>query len=48
AGEMQHFRDAFTIAKVDGALAASVFHSGEINIGVLKQFLAENHISMRL
>ncbi len=48
AGEMQHFRDAFTIAKVDGALAASVFHSCEINIGVLKQFLAENHISMRL
>ncbi len=48
AGEMQHFSDAFKSANVDGALAASVFHSAEINIGDLKQFLADNDVSMRL
>jgi cyclase len=48
AGEMQHFFDAFTIAKVDGALAASVFHGAEIKIFVLKRYLATRHVSMRL
>jgi cyclase len=32
---------------VDGALAASVFHSAEINIGDLKQFLAAEGIAIR-
>ncbi|MGP1665736.1 MAG: imidazole glycerol phosphate synthase subunit HisF, partial [Rhodanobacter sp.] len=40
AGEPQHFRDAFADADVDGALAASVFHSGQIRIPALKQALA--------
>jgi cyclase len=48
AGTMQHFCDAFTIAEVDGALAASVFHSAEINIGDLKRYLCDRQISMRL
>lgn len=48
AGEMQHFFDVFTTANVDGALAASVFHSAEINIGDLKQYLAEQAISIRI
>ena len=48
AGELQHFYDAFSIANVDGALAASVFHSAEINIGDLKQYLAEKNISVRI
>lgn len=48
AGEMPHFYDAFTVANVDGALAASVFHSAEINIGELKQYLAEQNISVRI
>jgi cyclase len=47
AGEMAHFFDTFTAANVDGALAASVFHSAEINIGDLKQFLADRKISVR-
>lgn len=47
AGELQHFHDAFANANADGALAASVFHSAEINIGDLKQYLAENNISVR-
>jgi cyclase len=48
AGEMQHFFDVFTVSNVDGALAASVFHSAEINIGDLKQYLAEQKISVRI
>jgi cyclase len=48
AGEMSHFLAAFETAKVDGALAASVFHSAEINIGDLKQYLAARHVSMRI
>lgn len=47
AGEMAHFLDVFTAAKVDGALAASVFHSGEISIPDLKQFLTNNDIEVR-
>jgi cyclase len=48
AGELQHFRDAFAVAGVDGALAASVFHSAEINIGDLKHYLAEQKINVRI
>jgi len=48
AGEMRHFYDAFTSAGVDGALAASVFHSTEIEIGELKRYLSALHVSMRL
>ena len=48
AGELQHFRDAFAVAGVDGALAASVFHSAEINIGDLKHYLAEQQINVRI
>jgi cyclase len=47
AGAMAHFLDVFRKANVDGALAASVFHSAEINIGELKQFLNDNSIEMR-
>ena len=48
AGAMQHFLDVFGIADVDGALAASVFHSAEIHIGDLKSFLDENAVDIRL
>ncbi|MEL6113704.1 MULTISPECIES: imidazole glycerol phosphate synthase subunit HisF [Photobacterium] len=48
AGEMAHFADAFTIAKVDGALAASVFHKQIINIGELKQYLKQQQVEIRL
>lgn len=40
AGEAAHFAAAFLEAGADGALAASVFHSGEITIPVLKRWLA--------
>lgn len=47
AGAMQHFADTFELAGVDGALAASVFHSAEINIGDLKRFLAARGVASR-
>jgi cyclase len=47
AGAMQHFADTFRLARVDGALAASVFHSAEINIQDLKSYLADEGIDIR-
>ncbi|GAA81190.1 cyclase [Pseudoalteromonas sp. BSi20495] len=40
--------DVFKQSKVDGALAASVFHKNVINIGELKQFLTDNQVAARL
>ena len=48
AGTVQHFIDTFTIGKSDAALAASVFHFGEIAIMDLKTQLRENKIPIRL
>ena len=47
AGSMEHFTQAFAQADVDGALAASVFHSGAIGIGALKDYLREQQIEVR-
>ena len=47
AGSMQHFADVFRHSIVDGALAASVFHSGEISISELKTYLLEQDIDVR-
>lgn len=41
AGTIQHFRDVLTIGRADAALAASVFHYGQIPIPVLKRHLAD-------
>jgi cyclase len=48
AGNVQHFADTFTAGKADAALAASVFHYGEIEIGDLKRELKEQGINMRI
>lgn len=48
AGNMEHFKDAFTLGKSDAALAASVFHFGEIKIPDLKQYLRNEGIEVRL
>ena len=48
AGAMEHFYDAFTKGKADAALAASVFHFGEIEIPELKKYLRERGINVRL
>ena len=47
AGTMEHFRDAFTLGKADAALAASVFHFGEIKIPDLKSYLCSQGITVR-
>jgi cyclase len=47
AGSREHFRDVFAKANVDGALAASVFHSAEIDIGDLKSWLLDQSIDVR-
>ena len=48
AGKKEHFRDAFTEGKADAALAASVFHFGEIPIPELKRYLCDEGINVRL
>jgi len=48
AGTMDHFFDVFTKGKADAALAASIFHFGEIPIPVLKKYLKENQIPVRI
>ncbi len=47
AGSVQHFSDVFRAAGVDAALAASVFHSGEIAIPDLKSTLRAEGIEVR-
>lgn len=48
AGKISDFADAFTIGKADAALAASVFHFGEIKIMDLKRELTQKNIAIRL
>ncbi len=48
AGDRQHFVDVFELTGVDGALAASVFHSAEINISDLKRYLEDHQVCVRL
>ncbi len=48
AGSVQHFVDTFIEGKSDAALAASVFHFGEIPIPELKQELRDKNIPVRL
>ncbi len=48
AGKMSHFKDAFLEGKADAALAASVFHFGEIGIGALKSYLQSEGIHVRM
>ena len=48
AGTIGHFAEVFTVARVDAALAASVFHSAEISIPALKRELHANGIEVRL
>ena len=48
AGNKQHFKDAFETGKADAALAASVFHFGEIPIPELKAYLHAEGINVRI
>ena len=46
-GTMEHFSTIFKEGKADAALAASIFHFKEIGIPELKQYLAENGVTVR-
>lgn len=48
AGCKEHFRDVFTLGHADAALAASVFHFGEIPVPELKRYLHEENITVRI
>ena len=47
AGETRHFVEVFDVADVDGALAASVFHSGALRIPDLKRSLLQANLAIR-
>jgi cyclase len=46
-GSMEHFKEVFERSNVDAALAASVFHFGEIQIPELKKYLKNHSIDVR-
>ena len=48
AGKREHFLDVFTQGKADAALAASVFHFGEIPVPELKQWLRQQGVNVRV
>ena len=48
AGCMEDFRDVFALGHADAALAASVFHFGQIGIPQLKAYLRKENINVRI
>ncbi len=48
AGKKEHFYDAFTSGGADAALAASLFHYKQLNIGELKKYLKNKGVPMRV
>ena len=47
AGTMEHFYEALTEGRADAALAASLFHYKELEIGALKEYLRGRGLTMR-
>ena len=48
AGTMEHFAELFAHPGIDAGLAASIFHSRQVDIKELKRFLREKGVEMRL
>ncbi|MBA3674088.1 MAG: imidazole glycerol phosphate synthase subunit HisF [Chitinophagaceae bacterium] len=48
AGKVEHFKEVFDKANADAALAASIFHYKEVRIPLLKKYLKENNINVRV
>lgn len=48
AGTLEHFYDIFSQTSADAALAASIFHYGEISISAVKEYLQKKSIEVRL
>ena len=47
AGNIDHFAEVFTTGRADAALAASIFHFGDVEVGALKRNLAQRGLPMR-
>lgn len=47
AGALEHFHEVFTMARVDGALAASVFHKQVMTVGEVKAYLRQKGVPVR-
>ncbi len=47
AGKIEHFKEVFEKSNVNGALAASVFHQGDIHIATLKNELIRSGLALR-
>lgn len=47
AGRLEHFYGAFTDAQADAALAASLFHYGELTVGQVKDYLESRGVAVR-
>jgi len=47
AGQKKHFKEVFQNAQTEAALAASIFHYGEIPIPILKKYLEEEGVAIR-
>ena len=48
AGNMEHFAELFTHQGIDAGLAASIFHTGQVEIRELKRFLFDKGVPMRI
>lgn len=48
AGGLQHFADVFTAGHADAALAASIFHYADTSVSVLKHYLRDHGVAVRL
>ena len=48
AGNMEHFAELFTHQGIDAGLAASIFHTGQVEIKELKHFLCDKGVPMRI
>ncbi len=48
AGKMEHFKEVFEFSGADAGLAASIFHFGEIPVPVLKKYLLDQKIPIRI
>ncbi|PRR82323.1 imidazole glycerol phosphate synthase subunit HisF [Clostridium vincentii] len=47
-GSLEHFHEVFEKASADAALAASLFHYGELTVDDVKKYLREKNIPVRL
>ncbi|TRM74926.1 imidazole glycerol phosphate synthase subunit HisF, partial [Sulfolobus sp. B5] len=48
AGKLEHFYEVFSIANVDAALAAGIFHDGIVRIKELKKYLRNKGVEVRI